>query len=368
VIAALLARKAARPVKLFLTREETFLAVGNRPPANMRLKAGVKRDGTLTALEFTATATGGAYPARGTGLLDWLVRDLYLCPNVRCETTDIYIHAGPARPFRAPGHPQCSWALEQMMDELAGTIGMDPVELRLRNIPRLSQGRQGNPTYTSTGLEECIRQGAEAFGWADARRRVAEENPETQRKRGVGMGACVWYVGGGRPPSTVIVKVFADGSVSLNLGAADIGTGTKTVMALVVAEELGVRPESIQIEHADTGTTQYASPSGGSKTVPTEAPAVRAAAVEVKRRLLELAAEDLGEALGSLRLVGEAIVSASDGAKRIRIADLSGLKKRGVVVGVGYRGPNPDGKTVNPSPTPRARPSTPSPPSSARWK
>ncbi len=156
VIAAILARKTGRPVRLFLTREETFLAVGNRPPATMRIKAGVKKDGALTALEFSCTATGGAYPAGGTSLIDWLVRDLYLCPNVKTETKDVYINAGPARPFRAPGHPQGAWALEQMMDALSEKIGMDPVELRLKNIPSYSQGREGNPPYTTTGLRECL--------------------------------------------------------------------------------------------------------------------------------------------------------------------------------------------------------------------
>ncbi len=348
VIAALLAKKTARPVKLFLTREETFLAVGNRPPANMKIKAGVKKNGTLTALQFSATGTGGAYPAGGTALLDWLVRDLYLCPNVACETTDLYINGGPARPFRAPGHPQCSWALEQMIDELAQAIGMDPVELRLKNIPQVSQGREGNPPYTSTGLEECIRQGAQAFGWSEARKAADENNQNSHIKHGVGMGACVWFVGGGGPPSTAIVKLFADGSANLNLGASDIGTGTKTIMAMVVAEELGVKPGLIQIENADTGTTQYATPSGGSKTVPTEAPTVRAAAVEVKRQLLEMAAEDLKADAADLRFEGDAVVSRKDTSKKMKITELSRLGKRGVVVGVGHRGPNPEKKTVNP--------------------
>ena len=347
IIAALLAKKAARPVKVFLTREETFLAVGNRPPADMKLKAGVKKDGTLTALQFTATGTGGAYPAGGTALLDWLVRDLYLCPNVACETTDVYINGGPARPFRAPGHPQCSWALEQMMDELAQQIGMDPVELRLKNVPQVSQGREGNPPYTTTGLEECIRRGAEEFGWQQARKKAEDQNGASHIKRGVGMGSCVWFVGGGGPPSTVVVKLFADGSVNLNMGASDIGTGTKTVMAMVVAEELGLNPEMIQIENADTGTTQYATPSGGSKTVPTEAPTVRLAAVEVKRQLLEWAAEDLQTDKDQLRFAGPQITTA-DGAKTIRVTDISRLKKRGVSMGVGHRGPNPEKKTVNP--------------------
>lgn len=348
IIAALLARETARPVKLFLTREETFLAAGNRPVSNMRLKAGVKKDGTLTALDFSGTGTGGAYPAGGAMLLDWLVKDLYACPNVRTETSDVYTNAGPARPFRAPGHPQCSWALEQMLDALAEAIEMDPVDLRLKNISAYSQARVGNPPYTTTGLKECLQEGTRAFGWKDARRTIAEAVDDGHIRRGVGMASCLWVAGGGGPPSTVILKLFSDGSVNLNMGASDIGTGTKTVMALVVSEELGLRPEVIQIEHADTGTTQYATPSGGSKTVPTEAPAVRAAAIKVKQQLLEMASEDLKVDVSDLAFKGAEIASVKDSSSRIKITDVSGLKRRGVVVGVGYRGPNPEGKVVNP--------------------
>lgn len=348
IIAALLAKRTARPVKAFLSREETFLAVGNRPPNTMKLKAGVKKDGTLTALEFSGIGASGAYPAGGTSLLDWLVRDLYACPNVRTETTDVYINAGPARPFRAPGHPQGAWALEQMMDGLAEALKMDPVELRLRNIPTMSQARPGNPPYTSTGLRDCLEKGAEAFGWKEARKDIANAQPASHLRRGVGVAASLWFAGGGNPPSTVIVKLFSDGSANLNMGASDIGTGTKTVMAMVVAEELGVKPEMLQIEHADTGTTQYATPSGGSKTVPTEAPAVRSAALSVKQQLIELAAQDLKTSANDLALSGDEIVSTKDPSLKIKITGVTALKKRGVIVGVGYRGPNPDGKVVNP--------------------
>ena len=187
IIAALLAKLAGRPVQLFLTREETFSHVGNRPPSNMTVKAGVKRDGTLTALEFTVLGTGGAYTAGGTSLVDWLVRDLYTCPNVRTNSTDVFINAGPARPFRAPGHPQGAWALEQMMDALAEAIGMDPVELRLKNIPSFSQAREGNPPYTSTAFKECLEQGAAAFGWEQARRDARAQNVQGHIRRGVGV-------------------------------------------------------------------------------------------------------------------------------------------------------------------------------------
>jgi CO/xanthine dehydrogenase Mo-binding subunit len=348
IIAALLAKKTARPVKMFLSREETFLAAGNRPPSTMRLKAAVKKDGALTALEFSGRGSSGAYPAGGTSLLDWLVRDLYRCPNVRTETTDVYINAGPARPFRAPGHPQGAWALEQMMDSLAEAIKMDPVELRLRNIPTFSQARLNYPPYTTTGLQECIQQGAEAFRWKEAREKRSGRKGSDHLRRGVGMAAGLWFAGGGNPPSTVIVKLFADGSANLNMGASDIGTGTKTVMAMVVAEELGIRPEMLQIEHADTGTTQYATPSGGSKTVPTESPAVRAAALSVRQQLLDLAAGDLKTDAADLELREGNIVSLSDPKKTMKIAAVTGLRKRGVIIGVGYRGPNPEGKVVNP--------------------
>jgi len=314
----------------------------------MTLKAGVKGDGTLTALDFACTGTGGAYPAGGVSLVDWQVRDLYKCPNVRTTGTDLYIHAGPARPFRAPGHPQGAWALEQMMDALAEALHMDPVDLRLKNISLYSQARTGQPVYTSTGFRECLEQGAKAFGWKEARERLAASGKQGEIRRGVGVAGCLWAAGGGRPPSTIILKLFSDGSLNLNMGASDIGTGTKTVMALVAAEELGIKPETIQIEHADTGTTQYATPSGGSKTVPTEAPAVRAAAVSLKQQLLEIAAQDLGVDPASLGFSAGSIVSRTEPSKKIRFTELSGLKKRGVTVGIGYRAPNPKNRATHP--------------------
>jgi len=349
IVASLLAARTGRPVKLFLSREETFLCCGNRPAATMTLRAGARRDGTLTALEFTGLASGGAYSQSGTSLLDWLVKDLYTCANVRTELTEVYMNAGPARPMRGPGHPQGAWALEQALDALAAKLDLDPVALRLKNVPSVSQGREGSPPYTVTGLKDCLEEGAKAFGWTEARRRAAEQRRKGGSiRRGVGMAACLWIAGAGGPPSTVIVKLFRDGSVNLNMGASDIGTGTKTVMAMVVAEELGVDPQLIQIENADTGTTQFATPSGGSKTVPTESPAVRDAAIKVKQQLLEMAAEQLQAGVGDLDYRGATIVRRSDPATPLRITDIEGLQRRGLVVGVGYRGPNPEDKAICP--------------------
>lgn len=347
VCAALLAARAARPVKIFLTREETMLAVGNRPANTMRLKAGVKRDGTLTALELHGEGSGGVYGG-GTGLLEWEVCDLYACPNVRAELTDWAIHAGVQRPFRAPGHPQGAWALEQMMDELAAAIGMDAVELRLRNVPEVSQGRPGAPPYTSTGLARCLREGAEAFGWRDALARAAGQDPASPVRRGAGMAAGHWVAGGGGPPAGAVVTVYSDGSVVLEMGAADLGTGTKTVMAQIVAEELGVRPQIIRVLNADTASCPYSGPSGGSKTVPSDGPAVRDAAVKAKQLLLEMAAEELGARPGDLIYAGAVIHQRDDPSRQVAIVELPALRRRRSVVGVGQRGPNPEGKVTCP--------------------
>jgi xanthine dehydrogenase YagR molybdenum-binding subunit len=344
VIAAILARKTGRPVKLFLGREESMLCMGNRPPMRARVKVGVKNDGTLTAIEMEGWGTGGAYSPHGTGLLDWQIRDLYRCDNVRTVLQSYYVNAGEERPMRAPGHPQGSWMFEQALDTVAEKIGMDPVAIRLKNIPDVSQAR-GNIPYTSNGFRECLEEGAKAFGWEEARKRPKNDGPVV---RGVGVAGCTWVVGGGGPPSTAIVKYFADGSANLNMGASDIGTGTKTVMAMVVSEELGVPPEKIRIEHADTGTTQYASASGGSKTVPTESPAVRAAAADCRRQILEMAAAQLELPASDLELKGPEVVSTSDTEKKVALGAIRKFRERQLVIGVGYRGPNPEGKAVCP--------------------
>jgi len=341
VIAALMSRTTGRPVKIFLPREDCMRITGNRPGNTITVKIGAKNDGTLTAIEYTSLGSGGAYPS-GAGT-STMAAYLYRCPNVRTEDTTVCINAGRARPMRAPGFPQCAWALEQVVDELAGKLGKDPVAFRLQNIAEDLQAQGGVP-FTSNQLAACLQRGAEAFGWAEARRRTGESGV---MRRGVGVAACFWGYSGG-PPSTVIVKLYSDGSANLNMGASDIGTGTKTWAAMIVAEELGLPIGSIQIENADTGTTQYATPSGGSKTVPSDSPAVRAAALEVKKQLLRMAADQLETSDSDLELRGENIVSRSDPEKSVAVTGLERLGRQGVVVGTGYREPNPEGTATWP--------------------
>lgn len=343
VIAALMARKTGQPVKLMLTREESLLAVGNRPDARMTLKAGVKKDGTLTALQLTNVATCGAYNG-GTGV-GFQVGELYKCPNVQITESTFYINAGRARAFRAPGFPAGNWCLEQMMDMLAEKLGMDPIEFRLKNFTEVSQSR--NVPYTSAGLRECMTEGARAFGWREAR---AARKSAGAVKRGIGMAAGMWQGGNGSPPYTAEIRMFDDGGVTIKTGAMDIGTGTKTAACMVAAEELGIPLEGVRIINADTAVAPYAQSSGGSMTLPGLIPAVRRGAWLVKSQLFGWAAEALGVAAEDLELKtdpkGNFIVSRTSPDKRKTIQELMQAHQVRDVIGIGNRDPNPKKATM----------------------
>jgi CO/xanthine dehydrogenase Mo-binding subunit len=341
VIAALLARKINRPVKLMLSREETMLCVGNRPYARMALKAGVKKDGTLTALQLDHAFTPGAYS--GSAFVSFIFQELYKCPNVKVTDTGFYTNVGRARAFRAPGFPTGAWALEQMMDMLAEKIGMDPVELRLKNFTDISQSRK--TPYSSAGLKDCIVEGAKKFGWKEARAGKRADGPI---KRGIGMAAGLWMMGSGGPPYTAEIRMFADGGVTIKTGAMDLGTGTKTVACQVAAEELGIPMESIRILNADTAITPYASSSGGSMTLASLVPAVRRGAWLVKRQIMDWAAESLGVPADDLELKKDTFVSRSNPSKKKTLEQLFRAKGVMDVIAIGNREPNPANKVVMP--------------------
>jgi CO/xanthine dehydrogenase Mo-binding subunit len=341
VIAALLARKASRPVKLMLSREETMLCVGNRPNAKMTVKAGVKKDGTLTALQFANFYTPGAYS--GAAFVSFIFQELYKCPNVMVTESGAYTNVGRARAFRAPGFPTGAWALEQMMDMLAEKISMDPVEFRLKNFTDISQTRK--MPYTSAGLKDCLIEGAKKFGWKEAK---AGKKDSGHIKRGFGVAAGLWMMGSGGPPYTAEVRMFADGGVTIKTGAMDLGTGTKTAACMVAAEELGVPLENIRILNADTAITPYASSSGGSMTLASLVPAVRQGAWIVKRQIFDWAAAALGVPADDLEIKKDSVVSRSAPDKKRTLEQLFRSKNVMDVIAVGNREPNPANKAVMP--------------------
>lgn len=341
IIAALLAKKSARPVKLMLTREESLHCVGYRPGSNMWIKLGVRKDGRITAIDYKNVASPGGYAGGATTAFQ--TAELYTCDNVRYEERFSYINMSKSAAMRAPGFPQGSFSLEQAMDDAARAIGMDAVEFRIRNAPEISQIDQQKRPYTYAGLAACLREGAKAFGWDEAKKKPKSEG---HIKRGVGVAGSVWVVGGGGPPSTVIARMFVDGGVSVRTGAMDIGTGTKTILAMIVAEELGIPVERVRIENADTANTPYASPSGGSKTLPTEGPAARMAAVELKRNLFKVAAEQLGVPAEDIDLIDNELVPRSAPDKKATVTRVLARASMLDVIGVGYRSENPADKVI----------------------
>ncbi len=340
VMAALLAREIGRPVRIILNRREMNLAVGNRPDSVQKLSAAAAKDGTLTALTLHSYGSAGAYPT-GAGC-SWPLRTIYKCPNVRTEEYSVLINAGPARPFRAPGHVQGTFALESLMDELAEKLGMDPLELRMKNLVDVDQVM--NLPYTSKHLKEAYEAGARAIGW-ERRRKVPGSDPGPL-KRGLGMATQIWW-GGGGPPAYATLKLNRDGSLRILAGTQDIGTGTYTILAQVAAEILGIPMERIEVILGDTAVCPYGPLSGGSLTAPSMTPAVADAAMQLKSRLLSGAAAVLDAPEARLTYEEGKVTDSADPSKTISIAEIIGKTRQVMLVATGARAANPEGYATN---------------------
>ena len=279
-IAVHLSRKAGAPVRLVLDRQEEQMVSGNRPSTWQKLRVGARRDGTLTAISLLAYGTAGTALGAGVG---HIAQMMYACPNFSIEQYDVLTHAGPGCAMRAPGNVQGAFGLEQVIDELAERLSLDPVALRDRIDP-------------SPVRREERRIGMQHMGWAQ--RHAPGADPGIV-KRGIGMAQSFWP-GIVQTGASCEVRLFRDGSVEVLSSVQDIGTGTRTTLAQVVAEELGLRPEDIAVRIGDTNFP--AGPgSGGSKATGSVTPAARNAAYQVKQTLLrgiapalQVAAEDAG--------------------------------------------------------------------------
>ena len=286
VTAVLLAKEAKKPVKITLSRKENSLCVGNRPSSLQIIKGGVKKNGTLTALYLKNFTCGGI--RRGDRCSEPLI-DVYKCPNVKVEEYSVFTNTGAARPTRAPGHVQGTFALEGFLDELANEIGLDPLELRKKNYTSKNRGDTGIP-YSSKGLDKCYLWGAKKIGWK--RRNTKPGGGNGKIRRGLGLASQIWW-GTGRPRTLADVKLHRDGSVEAVCGTQDLGGGTRTYLATVTAETLGLKPKDITVK---IGNTMYpwSGSSGGSTTTPSVAPAVRDAALKAAEYLKNQAAQKLG--------------------------------------------------------------------------
>ena len=342
VIAALLSRQAGRPVQLMLDREAENLAVGNRNPTRQHVRLGALRDGTLTAIEARLEQSAGAYMTGGEASdVSGMYQTLYRCPNVRTEQVAAYTNTGPAVAFRAPGHVEAAFALEQAMDELARQLGMDPVALRLKNYAEGDQ-TEGKPYTLPGALRSCIERATAAFGWDAYQRPPAS----LAKRRGVGFAVSVWAAGGGKPPGYAWIELNADGTAEVVTATQDIGTGTRTGLAQVAAEELGLPLDRVALRLGDTARGPYSPVSSGSTTQATLGPAVRAAAAEVKAQLCDVAAALMEVPTERLAVRDGRVVVDGDPGKGMAVEEVAQAISPHTLQGRGARGPNPQDKAI----------------------
>lgn len=303
LIAAALAKKACQPVKLEHTKDEDFHAVNNRSGFTYTAKMGFKKDGTLIAIEVKALANSGAYLCRTTTAASVFMGNClegpYRCPNKIGEANLVYTNFTPTGSFRGMGNPEAMWGIEQLMDMATEKLEMDPVELRLKNLKEV-----GEPSYVglpieSTALDACIRLGAERIGLSEKR----AKKDEGTKKRGVGV-AVMTHNCGAQPilvaHSGAYIKLNEDGSVNLIAHPEEAGTGMWGTSAQIAAEELGIHIEDVHVTYGDTDTTMFDIGSVASGKGYIFGNAIKGAAREVKRQLLERAAKTLGASPGEL--------------------------------------------------------------------
>jgi putative selenate reductase molybdopterin-binding subunit len=280
-VAAHLTIATGRPVIYEYTREEEFTSARSRHPMRIRMKTGVKRDGTLTANQMVVLTDTGAYGCHAltvTGNTGHKSMALYvgdgpyrLSPNIRFQAEIVYTNHPPAGAFRGYGVPQGYWAVERHMEKVARKLGIDPLEFRLKNALRAgelhpfstawSEGREPRPeTIQTCALEECVRQGRAEIGWDQkfnhSAWHVADQSPSLRRGIGVALvmqGTAIPYLDMG----AASLKMNDDGSFNLLIGATDLGTGSDTVLAQMAAEVLGVLTEDVIVYSSDTDFTPF---------------------------------------------------------------------------------------------------------------
>lgn len=264
IVAALLSKQAKAPVRLMLTRFDEALAVGNRPSSFQKIKLGAKEDGTLHAFEFDNYGTagvgaGGSSEGGGSGVA-LRAPYIYHVPNTRVKQAGVNVNAGSARAFRAPSCPPSAFGIESILDDLAVKMNMDPVEFRIKNDTR-------TPGWEIRQKEYKL--GAEKFGWKDKYKKPGSSPGLV--KTGVGCAGSSWGGGGGGTHADA--EIHPDGSVEIRCGTQDLGTGTKTYIALIAAEVFGLKPEDITVRIGDTRFPPSGG-SGGSSTSPSVSPAI----------------------------------------------------------------------------------------------
>jgi len=287
---ALLARRVRRPLRLSLTRRQEFLVGHPAPAARFDVELGAKRDGTLVALRVRYDYDNGATGGWHAGITGSFLGGTYRIPNFELTGYEVATNKTPVDAYRAPGAPQAYFALESAMDELAVQLGMDPIELRLRNASREGDLNADEQPWPRIAMVECL----------EAARRHPVYTSPVGPGEGVGIALGSW--GGARSPAAAGCRVEADGTVSILIGSPDI-SGSSTGLALIAAEAFGIAPEKVRVTVGDTSYAPQGPMAAGSQVTYSVGGAVYEAALEARRQLLEIATEELEAAPEDLEIV-----------------------------------------------------------------
>jgi len=313
VAAATLAKKAGRPVKMFLDRVQEHLAAGNRPSAVAKVQLGASKEGKLVAMIAETYGTGGSRAGS-----QFPLPYVYNVPAASRGHAEVFTNGGGARAMRAPGHPQGCAIMEAAMDDLAAKLGVDPLEFRLNNLTADLR----EPIYRD---EAAI--GAELIGWKE-NWKPRGQGGKGVNKRGLGVAFHQWG-GGGAPDKQVDCFISPDGSVELQTATQDIGTGARTILAMIAAELLGLKPTDVR-SNIGNSTFKPGQPSGGSTTTPSMSPPCYMAVTQAREALFKKIAPALGADPadfslkgGQLLVKGEAKMSWKDACRKLGTAGVA---------------------------------------------
>ena len=309
-LTATLARKAHRPVQWVLTREEVFLTAHCHASV-VKIKTGVKRDGTIVARHVEGVYDTGAYALTGPSTIKnggEVSGGPYRIAHQDLTTYCVYTNTPPTGPYRGFGVPQVCWAYESQMDDIARRLGIDPLELRLKNLVEEGDRFVTGDELVSVGISDCLKRAAEAVGWQSKQ----EQKDRELRGKVRGKGLAVMIKTTMTPSnSSALVRLNADGSAVLLTSSVELGQGTQTSLAQIVAEELGIVPERVSVTFPDTDVTPFDQSTSSSRTIFTMGSAARQAAGQIKQQLMEIGAnvleaniEDLELREGNLQVKG----------------------------------------------------------------
>ncbi len=289
-VAAMLALKTKRPVKIEMTRQEDFLSATPRHAMQIWIKTGAKKDGTLLGMEARIHVDTGAFAYFGpntTSNAVLLVTGPYRLPHLSIEGICAYTNKISCGPCRGPGAPQVHFATETQMDKIAAELGMDPIELRMKNALEANDLTAAGQVLTEGGYREALEQLKKYMG----DHLTVLPRADEEKAFGIGVAGGFWGMAGFGSGATV--RLNEDGSVILSIGSVEIGTGSDTAMALLVSEELGIPLERIRVVSGDTDTCPYDFGAIGSRTTQTMGVAVHQAAAGIKKQLLAFAEHHL---------------------------------------------------------------------------